>query len=532
MRITTLLRGAAIALAALSSATSAATAQTVINFDTLATGTSVSNQYPGVAFSIDAGFPTIGQTAAGNNAINSTSSGTRYLRGPTYGGDIPRPLDMTFTTLKSRVRFNLGLLRTTDGVGYQVYAFDAANAPIASLTVLGTIAPANTGRIDVPISVGAADGTRNIKKITIYTLAVNTVCIDDLALCDEANTTDPVIILTEPASFQCVCSGQTVSVSGTIDASGGCGSHASDLLEYRSATTGSPWTTIAGPYSSLPNGGDAYTGLLYSFSVPASLPGGYYFFRAKVYNDAGRSGSEVFLLYVDRSAPSISVTQPADNAIVRSNVCIIGQISDTCSAANLFDFRPSAAGAFTGISGAGASFPNLFRWNTLSLVDGFYELRIRSTDGCGNASTLSRTLVVDNTAPVARLDLMPCSYVSGIVAIRGQATDLHLAGWTLQYTGGDSVGWTTIANGTSALASGGLIANWDTRALRNCAYTLRLIVTDSASNQCDVGGGGGGNSSEALVSVNAGCAADFNRSGSVSVQDIFDFLAAYFAGCP
>jgi len=28
------------------------------------------------------------------------------------------------------------------------------------------------------------------------------------------------------------------------------------------------------------------------------------------------------------------------------------------------------------------------------------------------------------------------------------------------------------------------------------------------------------------------CGADFNNSGTVSVQDIFDFLAAYFAGCP
>lgn len=28
------------------------------------------------------------------------------------------------------------------------------------------------------------------------------------------------------------------------------------------------------------------------------------------------------------------------------------------------------------------------------------------------------------------------------------------------------------------------------------------------------------------------CPADFNRSGTVSVQDIFDYLTAYFAGCP
>lgn len=29
-----------------------------------------------------------------------------------------------------------------------------------------------------------------------------------------------------------------------------------------------------------------------------------------------------------------------------------------------------------------------------------------------------------------------------------------------------------------------------------------------------------------------GCPADFNNSGSVTVQDIFDFLSAYFTGCP
>ena len=30
----------------------------------------------------------------------------------------------------------------------------------------------------------------------------------------------------------------------------------------------------------------------------------------------------------------------------------------------------------------------------------------------------------------------------------------------------------------------------------------------------------------------AACAADFNQSGTVSVQDIFDFLAAYFSNSP
>lgn len=36
----------------------------------------------------------------------------------------------------------------------------------------------------------------------------------------------------------------------------------------------------------------------------------------------------------------------------------------------------------------------------------------------------------------------------------------------------------------------------------------------------------------AVVQVGQHCPADFNRSGVVSTQDIFDFLTAYFTGCP
>ena len=44
--------------------------------------------------------------------------------------------------------------------------------------------------------------------------------------------------------------------------------------------------------------------------------------------------------------------------------------------------------------------------------------------------------------------------------------------------------------------------------------------------------GGGAACNPAGNTVAPCCRADFNRSGAVSVQDIFDFLAAYFAGNP
>jgi hypothetical protein len=40
-------------------------------------------------------------------------------------------------------------------------------------------------------------------------------------------------------------------------------------------------------------------------------------------------------------------------------------------------------------------------------------------------------------------------------------------------------------------------------------------------------------SQDAILAVtSSGCPADFNNSGAKDVQDVFDFLAAWFAACP
>lgn len=63
-------------------------------------------------------------------------------------------------------------------------------------------------------------------------------------------------------------------------------------------------------------------------------------------------------------------------------------------------------------------------------------------------------------------------------------------------------------------------------------YTLKLEGTGSVSyvGPGGNGAGGGGNQPLLVFTVAAlDCPADFNDSGTVTVQDIFDFLAAYFA---
>lgn len=59
------------------------------------------------------------------------------------------------------------------------------------------------------------------------------------------------------------------------------------------------------------------------------------------------------------------------------------------------------------------------------------------------------------------------------------------------------------------------------------------MVDNGAAFDCAVTNGcGAGRSNPAGLIVTENCPADYNGSGSITVQDIFDYLAAYFAGCP
>ncbi|MEW6250784.1 MAG: hypothetical protein AB1716_09060, partial [Planctomycetota bacterium] len=143
-------------------------------------------------------------------------------------------------------------------------------------------------------------------------------------------------------------------------------------------------------------------------------------------------------------------------------------------------------------------------------------------------------IVVDNTAPIATLSgALTCASVSGVVQITGTATDANLAGWTLQYTGGDAHGWVTIASGNTPV-NNGLLANWNTAGLRKCAYTLRLVVSDKAGVNCS----GFPHTTEYYASVGVGwyIVGDMNCDGLVDFNDINPFVACLTAGgncsCP
>lgn len=92
-----------------------------------------------------------------------------------------------------------------------------------------------------------------------------------------------------------------------------------------------------------------------------------------------------------------------------------------------------------------------------------------------------------------------------------------------------------------ASGSGGLNYQWRrdgepiSPVINASATTAVLVIpaaelSDQGLYDCVVGNAGCGDSATSLAAELRICLADFNCSGSVSVQDIFDFLAAYFAG--
>lgn len=107
-----------------------------------------------------------------------------------------------------------------------------------------------------------------------------------------------------------------------------------------------------------------------------------------------------------------------------------------------------------------------------------------------------------------------CSIVRGPVPIIGTASAPGLTGWTLEYTGGDRNGWVEIASRSTGVTNG-LLAEWDVRGYRPCAYTIRLRVTAGSSTL------------ETMRSFIVAVPGDANLDGIVDFNDISVILTNF-----
>lgn len=493
-------------------------ATTTIDFENLANNTVVTTQYEGVTFSAQP------QSCAGTPPVNliirtptgGTSSGTKGLGittgCPDFSSDYIR---IVFDELQQEVTFTVG---DTPGT-YQVRAYTAAGG-VAVATQ--NIVVGGAGFVGVHRLVRVASASVNIRRIEIADTVGDFETIDDLTFaCPDI--TPPEVEISSPTFETCVCEDSVTIRGRSCDPEG----FDHDVLEYLpvNAAAGTAWVQ-AGSFTAAQCSAN---GVLYTWNA-AALADGCYYLRITAFNDCGDTASAVTVVCMDRSTDAPTVRSPAGGSILGGSVCVDGTVWEGVNSGCLdhytVNYRPSAGGAWNPVDPLHATYESpvvndpLASWNTAALADGNWQLRVRATNNCSvDSSDVIRNLVIDNTAPIAVIgEPVNCQQVSGMVTIKGKVSDAHLGQWVLQYTGGDAEGWVTppIAQGNAAV--NGVLGMWDTTGLRRCAYTLRLLATDTSVVSCV---SGRHNQTEHLISVYVGELGhfDYDSDGDVDAED-------------
>ena len=127
-------------------------------------------------------------------------------------------------------------------------------------------------------------------------------------------------------------------------------------------------------------------------------------------------------------------------------------------------------------------------WDTRSLPNGLYTLRVLLDDGDRGQTYYQVPVTVDNGASAPTNEQTPAatitspsnnSVVSGTIAITGVAASGNLAQTLVEIGPGLTPTQWFQAGRTNAQVMNGPIATWDTTAVPDGTYTIRLTVTDA-----------------------------------------------------
>lgn len=332
----------------------------------------------------------------------------------------------------------------------------------------GTLSSWNTNAL--------ADGSTYTLRLRATDTAGNT---DQTTLWLTKDSTPPTASISSPLDD--TFANRTVTITGTAS-----DSHISSwTLDYGSGTSPLSWININGDAASNINSalGSLNTSL---------LSDGQYTIRLRVADEASNVSQTTAIITVDSTIPATGITVPTNDSYISGTVSISGTASDTnVSSWELEYGNGTTPLTWTQINTGTTSITSgtIASWNTSSLTDGIYTLRLRSEDKAGNTNQATIQVTKDETQPTTTITSPENNArVKGAIIVTGTASDKNLTNWTLEYGSGDSPSaWTQINMGTVSITSDTL-GTLDTTALTDGVYTLRLCAKDSAKNlkQTDV----------------------------------------------
>ena len=228
--------------------------------------------------------------------------------------------------------------------------------------------------------------------------------------------------------------------------------------------------------------GREYTTAPYSFGWNTStVTDGTHTFRAVARDAAGNTTtSSPVTVTVDNvpnadvTAPTVSVTSPANNASVSGTVTLTSTASDNVGVAGV-KFRVDG----TDVGSEDTTSPYSVAWNTSAIANGTHTITAVARDAAGNTTTSASVSVTvanaDVTAPTVSVTAPANNAsVSGTVTLTATAADnVGVAGVKFRVDGTDV--------GSEDTTSPYSVA-WNTSAIANGTHTITAVARDAAGN--------------------------------------------------
>jgi hypothetical protein len=211
-----------------------------------------------------------------------------------------------------------------------------------------------------------------------------------------------------------------------------------------------------------------------TFTDPG-LANGTYYYRVIAADAAGNasqpSNQANVTVNTDATPPTVSLTAPAANALVRGTVNVTANAADNVGVQSV-QFRVDG----NNVGSADTTSPYALSLDTSTLTNGSHQLSAVARDAAGNTTTSANVSVtIDNAAPAVSVTAPAAgAHLAGTVSLTASASD-NVAVQDVQLrVDGNNVG--------SADTSSPYTASLNTTTLSNGSHTLTAVARDTAGN--------------------------------------------------
>ncbi|MFC1714214.1 two-component regulator propeller domain-containing protein [Candidatus Poribacteria bacterium] len=222
-------------------------------------------------------------------------------------------------------------------------------------------------------------------------------------------------------------------------------------------------------------------GILFSWDTP-SYPDGEYSIKLIVEDEVNEPAERRLHVTLDNTSPIARILYPEDNQYVNGDLEIMGNAQDENFESYIVKYAPNANPSdlewqdIQGIAVEPVKDGVLRSWNTNTVDDGIYSLRLTVQDKAGRTSTARRIITIDNSRPAAKIDPRPDAFVKGGVVIEGTANDTNFTLYRIELLQGQETVDTLIQSETRR--QNGVLLNWDTSSYPDGKYSIKLTVED------------------------------------------------------